>query len=103
MHRNALQRGSSLHQNQHSYISYCPFNRKYFVMVLNNKDKNIAVVEDLANVLPKTINEVEDNEAASFTGFVRQALKQITHINESRFQMPWRWRHWSHFYSSTIE
>ena len=40
-------------------------------MVLNNKDKNIAVVEDLANVLPKTISEVEDNEAASFTGFVR--------------------------------
>ena len=53
-------------------------------MAFNNKDRNIAIVEDLANVLPKTTSE-NFEEVSSFSGFVKQTLKQITHINESRY------------------
>lgn len=84
MHKNSLQRGSSLHQNQYSYITFCPFSHKYFVMAFNNKDRNITIVEDLANVLPKTTSETFE-EVSSFSGFVKQTLKQIININESRY------------------
>lgn len=82
-HMNTSQRNSQMHQHQ-SYITFNPYSKKFFVMIFNGKDKNVAIVEDLASLLPKR-NALPDNEWNNFDHFVKDACSELSFINQSRF------------------
>lgn len=86
-----------------SYITYDPTSKKFLAITLDQAFRNVAVYDDPASLLPRSREAPSaDVDPTSFKSFVAQAFGVLAWANQSRFQMPWRWSHWSNTYAKVL-
>jgi hypothetical protein len=92
-----------------TYVVYDHYNKKYYMVLLGNSHRYIAIAEDLTemyNLLKehagkdkKSSQSVDqekqpsdETEFNSLSEFALKALSTLNIIGKGRFNMPWRWR-----------
>jgi hypothetical protein len=114
-HRISLKNQEGLNPNYRGTITYDHTQRKYYVLVLANQQRYIAVVSDLHRFGEnfKALNEGNQidesgvldmipHRFASSQEFTAACFKMLEHVERERFNMPWRWNYWSNLYSHAI-
>jgi len=114
-HRISLKNQEGLNPNYRGTITYDHTNKKYYVLVLANQQRYVAVVNDLhrfcENFKPLEQDghrdqlRVLDMIPSRFTSsneFSMACLSLLELLERDRFSMPWRWNHWSNLLSHAI-
>ena len=101
-----LEDRQSLMLSAQNYLTYDPANHKFMAITLDAQVRNVALYDDPAALLPRPhvapSAEVDQEPPPSFKSFVKKAFAALAWANSSRYQMPWRWSHWSNTYAKVL-
>ena len=119
-HQISLKNQEGLNPNYRGTITYDSIHRKYYILVLANQQRYVAVVNDLHR-FGESFNKfpLEDSDKGSDLGiqslldmippafstsqeFSLACFNMLQRIEAERFNMPWRWNQWSNLYSHAV-
>ena len=110
-----------IHQSYKGAVTYDPIYKKYYVLVLADQHRYVAVVSDLhrfsehfqkiegqelvdghdAGEIQKIV-DVVPNSMNSSQDFQKLSLRILLEMERDRFNLPWRWSQWSNLFTHAI-
>jgi hypothetical protein len=120
-HKATLKNQEGIHQSYKGAVTYDPIYKKYYVLVLADQHRYVAVVSDLhrfsehfqkieghelvegrdageiqkiVDIVPSSMNSAQD--------FQKLSLKVLLEMERDRFNLPWRWSQWSNLFAHAI-
>ena len=114
-HKASLRNQEGLNPSYRGTITYDPVHRRYYVLVLANQQRYVAVVADLhrfgehfrlgeeagGRAAAEEARSVPESPGSGAELLVA-CLRLLERLEQERFNLPWRWSHWSNLYAHAL-